>query len=125
MQGKLKTDRDKIDFKDTKVESGRRQVCQFGSGSNENMAAERVQARYEQARKVNLPAKASLCDLDLIVDQKSFRYDDMFFFTTNGIVIASSLSTSMGKLAADLVQVGNTRASFKKILVVQSDRFRL
>ncbi|NQZ02423.1 MAG: hypothetical protein HRT45_17330, partial [Bdellovibrionales bacterium] len=95
--GALITDNVDITFDDTKQESGRNKVCEFGPSpevANElgNLGKKNMyqQARYEQDRTVELPAGAVLCDLTLQMDKQRLKYDDMFYMSLNGQVIASN-----------------------------------
>jgi hypothetical protein len=92
---KLKKLKQQITFDDTKVESGRSQVCSFNSGSNLEMKNEFMQARYEQSRSLNLPANAVICDLKMSTPLQQFKYDDVFIFTFNNRILATNNKTAL------------------------------
>lgn len=92
---KLMTLNQKIVFDDTKVESGRSQVCEFGINQNLNMLDAYMQARYEQYRNLNLPANAVVCDLNMTTPLQQFKYDDVFVFTFNGRILATNNKTAL------------------------------
>lgn len=79
-----------IRFDDTKQESGRTQVCLFNQDGNLGKKNDFQQARYEQYRSFELPENAELCDLTMEMDRQSLKYDDMFYMSFNGVVIASN-----------------------------------
>lgn len=92
--GRLLTANRQIGFADTKLETGRSQVCEFGSGDNLSKGGG-LRARYEQQASLNLPAGAVLCDLEMNTQLQGFRYDDVFFLTFNGRILASNDHTAL------------------------------
>jgi hypothetical protein len=80
----------KIVFADTEIETGRSQVCLFNTGLNLGMRNEHMQARYEQYQKLNLPANAVVCDLNMSTPLQRFKYDDVFVFTFNNRILATN-----------------------------------
>ncbi len=92
---RLRTLNQKIVFDDTKIESGRAQVCQFGIDGNLSMVNTRMQARYEQYRNLNLPTGAVVCDLNMTTPLQRFKYDDVFVFTFNGRILATNNRTAL------------------------------
>lgn len=94
--GKLLTQTSLIVFEDTGIESGRpKNVCEFGQG--DNLAAKNgvLTAQYVQTQDFVLPAGSVLCDLDMKTSKQSFKYDDMFFFTMNGYLLASNMKSAV------------------------------
>ncbi len=93
--GKLLTLTKELMFEDSKDDSGRAQVCEFGVGDNLGQAAEKLQARFEQRREFKLPAGAVLCKINLDSSQQQFRYDDVFFLNFNSKILASNNKTAV------------------------------
>jgi hypothetical protein len=94
--GTLSTMNQNIAFEDTDVDSGRpNNVCEFGSGDNLDQLDGYMQARYEQEQRLNLPAKAVICDLEMTAARQSIKYDDIFFLTFNGRILASDNQSSI------------------------------
>ena len=104
--GKLITADKVITFEDTKVESKRSQVCEFNKGDNLSMKNEFLRARYEQQQVLSLPTNAVLCDFDVLVTKQSFKYDDVFYLTFNGVVLATNLSRTIPKTASESIMIG-------------------
>lgn len=89
-------------FEDTKVETGRNEVCVFaptGQTLNDNLDIKNgfLRARYQQNRKLTLPANAVICDAELTSNVQNFRYDDIFFFTFNNFLLASNHKSEIVK----------------------------
>lgn len=90
-----------INFEDTRVETKKDKICEFaptgGQTANGNleMRNDYMQARYEQNRKLNLPAGAVICDLQMKNDLQSFQYDDVFLFSFNGYLLATNNKLAM------------------------------
>lgn len=84
-----------IVFADTKEESQRNQVCRFGENNNLGQENEFMQARYEQNQKLELPANAVICDLDMSTPTQKFKYDDVFVFTFNDRILATNNKTAL------------------------------
>lgn len=91
-----------VTFDDTRVETQKEKICEFAMTSgyetilgNLSMNNGYLQARYEQNRKLNLPAGAVICDIQMKNDLQKFMYDDVFFFTFNGYLLASNLKSSV------------------------------
>lgn len=107
----LRTSNQKIVFDDTRIESGRSNVCLFEVGNNLAMRDTRMQARYEQYRTLNLPANAVVCDLNMTTPLQRFRYDDVFVFTYNNRVLAtnnrSALFQSRPEATLQVMNAGN------------------
>lgn len=98
-ENKLLVLNQKVNFEDSRIETGKKQICEFAShGASPGETADGnlvmhdsyMQSRYEQFRKLNLPTNAVLCDIEMKNDLQSFRYDDVFFFTFNGFLLASN-----------------------------------
>ncbi len=94
-QNRLLTDTQQIVFDDTKDESTRTKVCLFGKDGNLEQKNDFMQARYEQHRKLVLPANAVVCDLDMSTPTQKFKYDDVFVFTFNGRILATNNKTAL------------------------------
>jgi hypothetical protein len=107
VQNSLKTYTQVINFADTKKESGRANVCIFKSGSesdksvdangNMTMKNDYLRSRYEQSANLNLPANAVVCAAEIKASKQAFYYDDIFYFSLNNKVLASSLKASLSK----------------------------
>jgi len=97
-----------IKFDDTRAESGRADICEWGQNGNLSKLDLYVRARYEQYRKLNLPAGAVLCGVEMTSDVQTMQYDDMFYVTFNGYLLASNLGTSVKNrnLTAEPVMAG-------------------
>ena len=114
--GKLLTLNQKVNFEDSRIETGKKNICEFsigGSGTttgNLEMAQERLQARYEQDRMLQLPANAIICNVDMQNGLQKFRYDDVFFFTLNGFLLASNDKTAVqDRLTAQSVKLSTNQ----------------
>lgn len=101
-----------INFADTRVEYNRinkldsenKRVCEFATDKlydsikngvkeyrgNLDMDDNFVRARYTQNRLFSLPEGAVLCDMSIESKVQSFYYDDMFYISYNGVIIASN-----------------------------------
>lgn len=90
-------------FEDTKIESGRNIVCEFAPddkdiySGNLSIRDGYLRARYTQLKKLTLPPNVVICDLELSGPEKSFRYDDIFFFNFNGKILASNHKSEIEK----------------------------
>ncbi|MFN8847576.1 MAG: hypothetical protein ACK5W9_12070 [Bdellovibrionales bacterium] len=120
--GQLKVHQELVRFEDTKVESGRNQVCQFAPSNTEvngNLPMKEgvLRARYDQSHQLKLPKGAVICDVKMTNSLQSFRYDDNFFFTLNGFLLASNNKTAVQK---GLVP-GNLQFANKNIPVFKYD----
>ncbi|MGZ3721725.1 MAG: hypothetical protein ACXVA9_02265 [Bdellovibrionales bacterium] len=93
--GSIKTLDQAIKFDDTKIETGRTQVCDFGIGDNLPIRDGFMQARYEQSRVLNLPTNAVICDVTMTTAAQKFSYDDILFLTFNGEIMGSDNKTSI------------------------------
>lgn len=93
--GSIKTHTQTIRFEDTKVESGRNNVCLFNQGDNLSPLNEFIRARYDQYTTLNLPPGAVVCDIEMNTPTQQFRYDDVFFLTFNGRVLATNDNTAL------------------------------
>lgn len=94
-QNQLRVHNQKIQFEDTKIESGRNEVCLFGQDGNDDIRNTYMQARYEQTQNVNLPAGAVICDLEMTTSVQGFRYDDVFVLTYNNRVLATNNKSAL------------------------------
>ncbi len=99
--GKLLSLNQNINFEDSRVETKKSVICEFApagkqtASGNLETSPERMQARYEQERTLNLPTNAVICDIEMKNNLQKFTYDDVFFFTFNGSVLASNNKTSI------------------------------
>lgn len=93
--GSLKTAVRIVSFEDTKVQSQRSQVCEFGKNGNLSKKNNEVRARYEQVVNLNLPSNAVLCDLEMQTQLQKFKYDDTFFLMFNDRILASNLKSGI------------------------------
>ncbi len=99
--GKLLISNQVVNFEDTRVETKKNEICEFaepgkmtGSGNLE-IHDGTIQARYEQNRNLALPAGAVICDVQMQNNLQSFRYDDVFFFSFNGYLLATNDQTAV------------------------------
>ena len=65
------------------------------ANGNLTMFNEYTRTRVEEYVNLNIPADAVLCSVDVRGDQQSFIHDDVFYFTYNNYVLASSLKRSL------------------------------
>ena len=102
-QGKLLVKEEEIIIDDTKQETGRNIVCQDTvSDAKDN---DFLRHRYEQDRSFSLGEKAVLCDMELSVPNKTFNYDDVFYFMFNGRILAANLGTTIPKTDSEIVKI--------------------
>jgi hypothetical protein len=106
--GKLMQSKQQIVFADTRIESGRAEICEFSQNGNLGTKNTVMQARYEQRQKLQLPSNAVVCDLDMTTDLQRFQYDDVFIFNYNNFILATNNKTALmdttppeGKLSLD------------------------
>jgi hypothetical protein len=127
MTGKLKILNQKIIFEDTEIETGRTQVCLFNVGNNLDMLNTYMQARYEQYHRLNLPANAVVCDLDMATPLQRFRYDDVFVFTFNNRILATNNRSALFQTNPEgvlpVVNAGNVPIYNYDWLSLRSKRF--
>ena len=70
--------------------------CPFGVEDNAPPTDAKISGRIEQRFELSLPADAVVCDLDFVYggvgdeDGVPMRYDDQFFFTFGGALLAAS-----------------------------------
>lgn len=112
--GQLHTHQQQIIFNDSKQETGRNEVCQFGQGHNLAKRDGYLQAEYTQKRDLTLPANAVICDMRFSSPQQSLVYDDMFYLQFNGYVIASNHQRSMGNLQVEPIDILGQSISLTK-----------
>jgi hypothetical protein len=93
--GKLIQSNQRVDFADTRLETGRAQICEFSSGDNWGIRNTYMQARYEQQKKLQLPDNAVICDLEMKTDLQRFKYDDVFVFNYNNFVLATNNKSAL------------------------------
>ncbi len=94
-----------IVFADTKVESGRSEVCEFNENGNLHMDNDFLMARYEQVKALELPEGADLCDLEFSMDIQQLKYDDIFYLTLNDRVLASNHRATVEGLEAESIDL--------------------
>lgn len=110
--GTLRTHNEMVRFEDSRVETGRTQICEFGVNDNLNMEDGHMRARHDQNVKLNVPANAVICDVRMTNNLQKFRYDDVFFFTLNGFLLASNNKTAVqNRLTPSNLQYGNKNMS--------------
>ncbi len=93
--GKLLQSNQQIAFADTRIETGRAEICEFSRNGNLETKNTRMQARYEQQQKLQLPNNAVICDLDMQTDLQRFQYDDVFVFNYNNFILATNNKTAL------------------------------
>jgi len=104
--GKIQTLNQAIEFKDSRIESGKNQICNFAptgqttANGDLDMKEGQLRARYEQSQKLNLPANAVICDVRMTNSLSSFRYDDVFFFKFNNYILATNDKTAVNQRLA-------------------------
>lgn len=124
-KGQLSTISQTINFADTRIESGRTKVCKFKAGpvtddtpdvdGNLTEKNDYLRARYEQkSAALNVPANAVVCSAEIKAVKQQFYYDDIFYFTFNDIVLASSLKRSNASLDSATYQVDGQSVAFHK-----------
>lgn len=123
IQNRLVTTDQIVLFEDTKVETGRTQVCEFGKGDNLDIKDGELRARYEQIRALNLPTNAIICDIEMATPLQKFRYDDIFFLTFNNRILATNSKSEMFmRLAPEFsVRLSNN----KDVLVYQYEWLKM
>ncbi len=98
---KLMVMNQKINFEDSRIETKKEMICEFAtegkitSLGNLEMHNQFMQARYEQNRSLNLPQGAVICDIQMKNDLQKFKYDDVFFFSFNGYLLATNNKPSI------------------------------
>ncbi|MFN8790209.1 MAG: hypothetical protein ACK5Y2_01985 [Bdellovibrionales bacterium] len=129
--GAIRVHQQLVRFEDTKVESGRARVCEFapaGQEVNGNLDQRNsyLRARYDQSVTLTVPAGAVICDVRMTNNLQSFRYDDNFFFTLNGFLLASNNRTAVQNgLQAGVLQYNNKNVPIYRYswLGVRDQRF--
>lgn len=113
-QQRLLTHQQEIVFEDTRLHSGNSWVCDSdqnrrweGLGNLEPYRNDYMQTRYEQVRRIQLPANAELCDLEIVMDQQRLKYDDMFYLSMNGVLLATNHGNSVSNLESTAALVGS------------------
>jgi hypothetical protein len=96
-RGALQTSAQTLRFEDTKQETGRSTVCQFGTGDNLSEQDGSLRARYEQSQALSLPANAVICDVQMQTNLQSFKYDDVFLLTFNDRILATNDKTALNQ----------------------------
>ncbi|MGE4130175.1 MAG: hypothetical protein AB7F86_00975 [Bdellovibrionales bacterium] len=115
--GSVLTSTQSIVFEDTKVETGRAQVCEWEVGDNLSKQDGTLRARYEQTAALNLPAGAVVCDVQMQTPLQKFQYDDVFFLTFNNRILASNDMTAVNRLTPE----GKIQADGKMMDLYQYD----
>lgn len=124
--GKILSAQQKVEFKDSRVDSGRKQVCEFSKGENLSPLDQYLRARYDQEEKLKLPAGAVICGIELKSDVQKFKYDDVFFLTFNNQIIASNLKKAVTLNSVESMSLTNgQRVPFYNYdwLKVRGDKF--
>ncbi len=84
-----------IEFANTREETGRAHICDFGINDNLPTANTFMQARYEQKQKLQLPENAVICDVDMNTNLQRFIYDDIFVFSYNNFILATNNKSAL------------------------------
>ena len=129
--GAIKVHQQLVRFEDTKVESGRNQICEFAPtgaeiNGNLDMRNSYLRARYDQNVVLNIPKNAVICDVKMTNNLQSFRYDDNFFFSINGFLLASNNKTAVQNgLRSGILKYANKNIPIYKYdwLGVRDQRF--
>lgn len=110
--GVLLTTNQNVNFDDSRTETGRNVICEFANKGQTTAAGNlepvdgRLQSRFEQNRRLTLPPKAVICDIEMKNSLQSFRYDDVFFFSFNGYLLASNDKKAMdARLTPQTIQI--------------------
>jgi hypothetical protein len=119
--GKMVNASQNLDLPDSKIESGRSVVCEFGKDQNLSELEGTLRARYEQKRSLTLPANAVICDVKMTATSTTggaagkIKYDDVFFITYNDYILASNLRYAVKKISPENVKLnsGPTVAFYK------------
>jgi|GEM_PF-1967978 len=111
-QNKILSLKTTVTFADTKIETGRSNVCVFAdksqgetSDGNLTMLNDYLRARYEQSQRLDVPPNAVICNVQMSTNKQSFKYDDVFYLTYNDRIIATDLNRSLSNLNYSLVTV--------------------
>jgi hypothetical protein len=111
-----------IVFEDTRVETGRSVICQFNQGDNLDQLDHYMRARYTQNQKLNLPDGAVVCDIQMSTSLQKFKYDDVFFLTYNGLVLATNNKTTFEQR---LSPESNAKVAGKTVPLIRYDWLKL
>lgn len=116
--GKLLTTNRIINFEDTRLETKKSQICEFANPNQETASGNfemhntTMQSRYEQERNLDLPAGAVICDIEMQNNLQSFRYDDVFFFSFNGFLLATNNNTAVKEaLMPETIQLASHQST--------------
>lgn len=80
--------------------------CAWGLNENLGRGSGRLRARTEQVVPLHLPAGAVLCEMSISSSEGTIRYDDLFFLTFNGYVIAANSAQGVSAMDKETVSAG-------------------
>ena len=106
--GSLQVHNQTITFEDSKIETGRNEVCLFGQGENLSKVNGEVRAEYTQKANLRLPANAVLCGMSVSSKAQTVKYDDMFHLKFNDYIIASNHKSAVERIDPERIFVGNS-----------------
>lgn len=106
--GTLKNLQRQIVFEDSRVETGRAEICEFETDDNLAQKQDFLTARYTQSVELDLPEGSIICGAEIQSGTQSFEFDDMFYLTFNDFVLASSLNRSIQQLDMSPVTIENS-----------------
>lgn len=66
----------------------------FNDAGNMSKLDQYFRARREQLKNFSMPAQSNICGLSFNFANQSYRYDDHFLLTLNGVILASSYNFS-------------------------------
>lgn len=87
---KMMTEEVPVFFDNPLNEVGSTPVCSWNQAGNIAVNNGYMTARYTQTRSIPLPAGAILCNVDFEFATQAMKYDDMFFFAVNDVILAAS-----------------------------------
>jgi hypothetical protein len=79
-----------VHFADPKNLADPKQTCQFDKNGNLAHREAHFQARVEQSVEFDLPSGSTICSMEFSFPTQQFVFDDYFFLTFDGSVLAAS-----------------------------------
>lgn len=65
-------------------------TCEWGINGNLEAKNGYLQARYEQAMRINMPSNSKVCDMAFNFPEQAMKYDDLFLITLDERIIATA-----------------------------------
>ncbi|MES3036838.1 MAG: hypothetical protein V4736_02945 [Bdellovibrionota bacterium] len=116
----LFTKQQTVNFADSRVETGRTQVCEFAATATQETANgnlsklnEYLRSRHEQKRTLSgIPSNAVICSFEINATNLNYVYDDIFYLTYNGYIVASNFKDSiLARTQPEIVNVNGQAIS--------------